>query len=347
MARRDARFTLLTPVGVGGVAVVEVGGPDRCAALAAILDDSGTGPVRLVRVLASDGSIVDRALRVERPEAGVIELHLHGSPGVLAAVEAAVGGFVEAPDDDPASRLMREAVHPNQLALAVEQRASGGFGLFLGELVALSGSEFLAAADAARARSLVARALVEPAVCVLVGRQNAGKSTLLNRLAFRERVLAGPTPGLTRDQVQEIVVLGGYPYRLVDTAGLGEAVDALDIRAQERTRAAMVGGLVILVADGAAPLGDVESECGSRAALWVRTKSDLVPSPWEPPSDRPCVEVSCLVPEGATAVRAAVGEALRRVRGLPPAPANGVGGPAALTESECDALERLVAGFRV
>ncbi|MEY2981383.1 MAG: hypothetical protein RL562_1610 [Planctomycetota bacterium] len=346
MAGRAARFTLLTPPGVGGVAVVEVTGPDRHVALAAILEDAGGGPVRLVRVRGADGTVVDRALRVEPPGGESIELHLHGSRGVLAAVEAAVGGFDGSGDGDPASRLLREALHPNQLALALEQRACGGFAALRSRLDAMSGTARAAAIDAARARSRVARALVEAAPCVLVGRQNAGKSTLLNRLAFRERVLTGATPGLTRDQVRETVVLAGYPYRLVDTAGLGAEVDALDAEAQQRTRDALDGGLVVLVVDGSEPLGAVEAELGARADLWVRTKGDLGQAPWEAPSRVPLVAVSCLEASDAASVRTAVGEALREVRGLPIAPSQGVGGPAALTASESRALEQLVAGFR-
>ncbi|MGA1525067.1 MAG: hypothetical protein ACO4CZ_13960, partial [Planctomycetota bacterium] len=150
MAGRAARFTLLTPPGVGGVAVVEVTGPDRHVALAAILEDAGGGPVRLVRVRGADGTVVDRALRVEPPGGESIELHLHGSRGVLAAVEAAVGGFDGPGDGGPASRLLREALHPNQLALALEQRACGGFAALRSRLDAMSGTARAAAIDAAR-----------------------------------------------------------------------------------------------------------------------------------------------------------------------------------------------------
>ena len=346
MAGRDARFRLLTPAGEGGVAVVEVTGVDRDAALSALLQDPGGGPIRLVRVLAGDGAIIDQALRVEHPGAERLELHLHGSPGVLAAVERAVGGFAEEEAADPAELLLREAVHPNQLALALEQRACGGFPALCAGLRMLEGPDRDAAVVAARGRTLVARALAEPATCVLVGRQNAGKSTLLNRLAFRERALTGASPGLTRDPVREAVVLSGYPYRLVDTAGLGGAVDALDVQAQRRTLEALAEGVVLLVVDGSFPWGEVEEELVPRAALVVRTKSDLGRASWVVPGEVDCVEVSCTDPAGPLAVRAAVGEAVRQVRGLPDAPAGGVGGPAALTAAEQREFERLARGFQ-
>lgn len=346
MAGFDARFRLLTPPGAGGVAVVEVTGPDRVAALASILDDRGMGALRLVGVVAKDGSVVDRALRVERPGGEAIELHLHGSPGVLSAVAAAVGGFADIGEPCAAARLMGDAIHPNQLALSLEQQRCGGLEALRSELAALSGAAREEALERAIARTRVAHALTEPAPCVLVGRQNAGKSTLLNRLSFRERALTGASPGLTRDPVREVVVLSGYPYRLSDTAGLGEAVDALDAWAQDRSRKALGEGLVVLVADGSVPLGSVEAELGPRAALWVRNKVDLEPAPWVAPSGVPCVRVSCLEPGDAVTVRVSVGEALRRLRGLPPAPATGVGGPAAIGAVERDEFERIVRGFR-
>lgn len=342
----DARFRLLTPPGSGGVAVVEVTGPDREVALGAILDDRGGGALRLVGVVAKDGSIVDRALRVERPGGEALELHLHGSPAVLSAVAEAVGGFAVGEPAGAAERLMADAVHPNQLALALEQQRCGGFAALRSELGSLSGESRDAALELARSRNRVAQALVEPCSCVLVGRQNAGKSTLLNRLAFRERALTGASPGLTRDPVREAVVLSGYPYRLIDTAGLGDAVDELDAWAQSRSRQALDEGLVVLVADGSVPLGPVEAELGPRAAFWVRTKSDLVPAPWIAPAGVPCVPVSCLEPGHAATVRAAVGEALRELRGLPPAPVAGVGGPVALDAAERDEFERIARGFR-
>src|SRR5208283_2863368 len=56
----------------------------------------------------------------------------------------------------------------------------------------------------------------------IVGRPNAGKSSLFNRLVERERAIVTATPGTTRDLVSETVAIGGIPIRLVDTAGLRE-----------------------------------------------------------------------------------------------------------------------------
>src|SRR5690606_522072 len=115
-------------------------------------------------------------------------------------------------------------------ALGLEQ-ARWSFDDWLRALRSLPLQARAAELRAALDRSTAALALATPCRVVLCGVQNAGKSTLMNRLLFQERVLTGPTAGLTRDPVREPVVLAGYPYLLVDTAGEGRVGDALDAAA--------------------------------------------------------------------------------------------------------------------
>ncbi len=65
--------------------------------------------------------------------------------------------------------------------------------------------------------------LREGALTVIAGRPNAGKSSLFNALCGFERVIVTEEPGTTRDAIEAVVSLGGYPFRLVDTAGLRES----------------------------------------------------------------------------------------------------------------------------
>src|SRR6201996_9019237 len=73
----------------------------------------------------------------------------------------------------------------------------------------------------------------------IVGRPNAGKSSLFNRLVERERAIVTATPGTTRDLVTERVAIGGIPVELIDTAGLRESADEAESMGIAKSREAM------------------------------------------------------------------------------------------------------------
>ena len=116
---------------------------------------------------------------------------------------------------------------------------------------------------------------------VLLGRPNAGKSSLFNALAGFDRVIVTEIAGTTRDTVEEPVKVGGVLLRLTDTAGIREACDRIEAMGVERSeRAAREAQLAIFVCDGSRPL-DAEDERAMQAALdapehiAVVNKSDL------------------------------------------------------------------------
>ena len=86
--------------------------------------------------------------------------------------------------------------------------------------------------------------------CAIVGRPNAGKSSLLNALAGYERAIVTDTPGTTRDTVEESVLCGGVELRLIDTAGIRETDDTVEQLGVERSRRAVAeADLVLVVVD--------------------------------------------------------------------------------------------------
>jgi tRNA modification GTPase len=124
--------------------------------------------------------------------------------------------------------------------------------------------------------------LREGAEVVLAGRPNAGKSSLYNALLGEERAIVTEVPGTTRDALQAEVQLGGYPFRLVDTAGLRETDDRVESLGVEVARRHLARADVVLlcVESGGGP-GDaerafLEGVCGVPVVL-VYTKRDLDP----------------------------------------------------------------------
>ena len=114
----------------------------------------------------------------------------------------------------------------------------------------------------------------------IVGRPNAGKSSLFNRIVQRERAIVTAAPGTTRDLVTERVSLGGIPVELVDTAGMREAVDEAEQIGIRKSREALADAdIVLLVLDATVLPGQEELELlatlAQRRALVVVNKSDL------------------------------------------------------------------------
>ena len=120
----------------------------------------------------------------------------------------------------------------------------------------------------------------EGALVVIAGRPNAGKSSLFNALCGVERVIVTDEPGTTRDAVEAVISLGGYPFRLVDTAGLCEARAQVERMGIEVARRYLAGAdVVIFCAEAGRALSEEEigflGELDAAAVFLVRTKSDL------------------------------------------------------------------------
>lgn len=116
----------------------------------------------------------------------------------------------------------------------------------------------------------------------IVGKPNAGKSSLFNRLLGQDRAIVTEIPGTTRDTISETASFQGIPVRLIDTAGVRESSDPIESRGIERTRRALADAdLTVVVLDLSRPLEPVDHELLAAAAaglhLIAANKCDLPP----------------------------------------------------------------------
>jgi tRNA modification GTPase len=99
--------------------------------------------------------------------------------------------------------------------------------------------------------------LREGLVVAIAGPPNAGKSTLLNRLARREAAIVSPYAGTTRDVIEVHLDLGGYPVTLLDTAGIRPTDDPVELEGVRRAQArAAEADLVLWLSDAREPAAD-------------------------------------------------------------------------------------------
>lgn len=147
---------------------------------------------------------------------------------------------------------------------------------------------------------------------VLLGRPNAGKSSLLNALAGFERVIVTEIAGTTRDTVEEPVRIGRVLLRLTDTAGIREANDRIEALGVARSEAAAAeADLAIFVCDASEPLNDEDfraMEAAKKAPkrLAVLNKSDL----------KQCVRESDLPFDAVVSLSAKSGEHLDALKAI-------------------------------
>ena len=152
--------------------------------------------------------------------------------------------------------------------------------------------------------------LREGAVTVLAGRPNSGKSSLFNALVGTERAIVTDVPGTTRDAIEAVVEVDGFPFRLVDTAGLRGDPGTVEQLGIEVARRYLAGADVVLhCREAGRSVGRREAEfLGSLASpvVVVRTKWDLA-GPREALSDGD-VPVSAVSGEGLAELRRALRE---------------------------------------
>jgi len=216
---------------------------------------------------------------------------------VLFVVDATVGAT---DTDEAVVRLLRRSGKPVVLAankvddLRGEADAAALWSLGLGEPYPVSALHGRGSGDLLDAvlevlppTSAVA-GLAEGGLrrVALVGRPNVGKSSLLNAVAKEDRVVVDAVAGTTRDPVDEVVVIGGRPWRFVDTAGIRRRVhqaQGADFYASLRTQAALEKAEVaVVLLDAGEPLAEQDTRVirmvveAGRALVLAYNKWDLV-----------------------------------------------------------------------
>jgi tRNA modification GTPase len=197
--------------------------------------------------------------------------------GALARLEAEIDF---APEEDLPDQLL-EAVRPEVRRLSAEIAAH--------------------LADGHRGERLRAGLTV-----AVLGPPNAGKSSLVNRLARRDVAIVTALPGTTRDVLEVHLELAGYPVTLLDTAGLREAVDLIEEEGIRRARSrAEHADVRLIMFDGAAwpELDRGTLAMIDQAAVIVVNKCDLtiLPNSIEI-GGRAALPVSCLTGDGVAAL---------------------------------------------
>ena len=144
--------------------------------------------------------------------------------------------------------------------------------------------------------------LHEGALLVIAGRPNAGKSSLFNALLGRERAIVTEIPGTTRDAIEASTVIEGFPFRLVDTAGLRDSDDRVERLGIEVSWRYLGAADLVLFCEapgdeGGGTRDEFLSECRAPVVV-VQTKSDLVTAR---PSDD--LGVSVVTAEGLAELR--------------------------------------------
>lgn len=148
--------------------------------------------------------------------------------------------------------------------------------------------------------------LREGALAVIAGRPNVGKSSLFNALLGTERAIVTEIPGTTRDAIEAPATCAGFPFRLVDTAGLRDSADRIERLGIDVSRRYLAAAdLVLLCVEACREPDDEEQrfagQLGSRAVL-VRTKADLASAS----ADQQGITVSAVTGAGLAELRAAL-----------------------------------------
>ena len=335
----DTIAAISTPLGMGGIGIVRLSGPQAQAIAKQIFHrKEGDGPFLSRRfylgeiIRPGDGSVLDEVLLVfmRQPKTytreDVVEIQCHSGPLILQEIlqvvlrsgarlaepgeftkRAFLNGRIDLTQAEAVIDLIRSQTERSldlanrqrsgRLAAEVRQIKEGLLNLLAlveasidfpeEEIPELFPQEAVDQLQGPRDRleALLStyeegRVYREGVAATIVGKPNVGKSSLLNSLLKEERAIVTAIPGTTRDVIEEVVNIKGIPLRMMDTAGLRPAQDAIEEEGVRRTRERLAQtDLAIWVVDGAAPLSpedlDILPQVRGKKTVVAVNKNDL------------------------------------------------------------------------
>ena len=175
-------------------------------------------------------------------------------------------------------------------------------------------AELGAKIGAALRRAREGEILREGALVVLAGEPNAGKSSLFNALVGDARAIVSPVAGTTRDAIEAWLDIGGWPVRLVDTAGLRDTGDVVEAEGVARAKGRVAAADVVLALSESD--GDLPPPLHPwRKTLRVRSKCDIPSGASGADSPLCALAVSAVTGEGLDELRLALAAALDGIAG--------------------------------
>jgi len=313
------KASIITPLGEGGIGIIALTGEGAAGLLDRFFTGTKRGALDIAPGSIAHGRIRDGARTIDEVIVAHLDSELSGTGeprfevnchGGVLAVRSVLECFERAGAEvvdwrkpgelqrwpEGAAVLSAGCIHQKALErlpraltrLAVAMLLHQASGALTGELreirAALAASSARAAGerlDALLATAAFGTALVRPWKAAIVGPPNAGKSTLLNALLRKERVLVHDRPGTTRDVVSELVSIDGVPLELMDSAGIrpprGEIEAAAVARAANLVERCNVLLLLYDVRRGLRrALDAMPSLEGPQRILLIANKIDLV-----------------------------------------------------------------------
>lgn len=347
--------TRLTAEGRGAIATIAIWGPDATKHVDNFFRSAAGRPLNafvIDRIVYGrwdrGGEATEDVVLVRRSEQE-IEVSCHGGTAASTAIieslvyagavesraERWLGGHTPGKIESDAWLELSNAKTDRTAAILLDQ-LRGALRRAIEQVIVDLRSNDVAAAQS-RLRQLAARAslglrLTAPWQVAIIGEPNVGKSSLINRLAGYDRAIVLDEPGTTRDVLAASTVLNGWPVDLLDTAGLRESSDEIEIEGVRRAnRAASSADLAVIVFDAQKGSDQLASTSLFTHAAYVAVgnKRDLAPHTMFPEH---VVLTSALTGDGIDQL---IGTIVSRLAPKPPLP----GEPVPFTQQQVDQIQ--------